>query len=229
MSLKSKKILVIEDELNMRLGLKDNLEFEGYHVTCAETGEEGLEIIRKENIDLVLLDVMLPNMDGIEVCRILRSEKRQIPVILLTVRGHEVDKVLGLETGADDYVTKPFSLMELLARIKAILRRVSNRSEPDRYTFGDVEIDFLHQEARKKGISIEFTTKELELLKYFIAHRSVPISRETLLSEVWGYESYPTTRTVDTHILKLRKKLEENPESPRHLITVHGLGYKFVD
>lgn len=229
MELKGKKILIVEDEANMRMGLKDNFLYEGYQVICAETAEEGLDIYRSENPDLILLDVMLPKMDGIQLCRILRKENRQIPIIMLTAKGQEIDKVLGLETGADDYITKPFNLGELLARIRAVLRRTTRDPEPDFYTFGDVEIDFLHREVRKRGTQIELTNKEFELLRYLISRNGVPVSRECLLDEVWGYESFPNTRTVDNYILRLRKKLEDDPESPQHFLTVHGFGYKFVD
>ena len=229
MSLKVKKILIIEDETNMRMGLKDNFLYEGYQVICAATAEEGLDLYRRESPDLILLDVMLPKMDGIQLCRILRKENRQIPIIMLTAKGQEIDKVLGLETGADDYITKPFNLGELLARIRAVLRRTTRDPEPDFYTFGDVEIDFLHREVRKRGTQIELTNKEFELLRYLISRNGVPVSRECLLDEVWGYESFPNTRTVDNYILRLRKKLEDDPESPQHFLTVHGFGYKFVD
>mgnify|MGYP001569991798 FL=1 len=229
MELKGKKILIVEDEANMRMGLKDNFLYEGYQVICAETAEEGLDIYRSENPDLILLDVMLPKMDGIQLCRILRKENRQIPIIMLTAKGQEIDKVLGLETGADDYITKPFNLGELLARIRAVLRRTTRDPEPDFYTFGDVEVDFLHREVRKRGTQIELTNKEFELLRYLISRNGVPVSRECLLDEVWGYESFPNTRTVDNYILRLRKKLEDDPESPQHFLTVHGFGYKFVD
>lgn len=229
MSLKVKKILIIEDETNMRMGLKDNFLYEGYQVICAATAEEGLDLYRRESPDLILLDVMLPKMDGIQLCRILRKENRQIPIIMLTAKGQEIDKVLGLETGADDYITKPFNLGELLARIRAVLRRTMRDSEPDFYTFSDIEIDFLHREVCKGETHIELTNKEFELLRYLISRNGVPVSRECLLDEVWGYESFPNTRTVDNYILRLRKKLEDDPESPQHFLTVHGFGYKFVD
>lgn len=229
MPLKVKKILIIEDETNMRMGLKDNFLYEGYQVICAETAEEGLDLYRSENPDLILLDVMLPKMDGIQLCRILRKENRQIPIIMLTAKGQEIDKVLGLEIGADDYLTKPFNLGELLARIRAVLRRTTRDPEPDFYTFSDIEIDSLHREVRKGGTHIELTNKEFELLRYLISRNGVPVSRECLLDEVWGYESFPNTRTVDNYILRLRKKLEDDPESPQHFLTVHGFGYKFVD
>ncbi|MBU0960877.1 MAG: response regulator transcription factor [Proteobacteria bacterium] len=227
MLLKGKKILLIEDDLHMRMGLQDNLEFEGYHVLCAESGEAGIALFKSDNPDLVILDVMLPNMDGIDVCRELRTLNRHIPIIMLSVRGSEVDKVLGLETGADDYMTKPFSVKELLARIKVVFRRLEPMDTEQLYRIGTAEIDFLHHEVKKNGQFIEFTAKEFELLKYFIHNSGIPVSRETLLEEVWGMEHSITTRTVDNHILKLRKKLEDNPDTPRYFITIYGVGYKF--
>lgn len=227
MLLKGKKILLIEDDLHMRMGLQDNLEFEGYQVLCAESGEAGIALFTTEHPDLVILDVMLPNMDGIDVCRELRRQKRHSPIIMLSVRGSEVDKVLGLETGADDYMTKPFSVKELLARIKAVFRRFEPTETEPVYRIGTAEIDFLHHEVKKNGNFIEFTAKEFELLHYFVQNSGIPISREILLEEVWGMEHSITTRTVDNHILRLRKKLEDNPNTPRYFITIYGVGYKF--
>jgi two-component system alkaline phosphatase synthesis response regulator PhoP len=213
----------------MRMGLRDNLEFEGYTVLEAESGEEGLELFAAQQPDLIILDVMLPNMDGIDVCRQLRSGKQHIPIIMLSVRGSEVDKVLGLETGADDYMTKPFSVKELLARVKAVFRRFGyTESEETTYRLGEAEIDFLHHEVKKNGQLIEFTAKEFELLRCFVNHSGIPLSRERLLDEVWGLDSQTTTRTVDNHVLKLRKKLEHTPEAPRYFITIYGVGYKFT-
>ena len=229
LTFQKKKILIIEDELRMIMGLEDNLEYEGYTVISAQTGEEGLSLARQENPDLILLDVRLPGIDGIEVCMTLRKEKRHIPIIMLSVKNHEIDKVIGLETGADDYITKPFSLRELLARIKAVMRRVETPCNSDYYSFGNIEVFFQNHQVLKDGNVVEFTTKEFELLKYFICNKDVTLSREILLNNVWGLESFPTTRTVDTHIHKLRKKLEDTPDTPRHFITVHGVGYKFVD
>jgi len=213
----------------MLMGLQDNLEFEGYRVICAESGEKGLQLFKTEHPDLIILDVMLPNMDGIDVCRQLRAEKRHIPIIMLSVRGSEVDKVLGLETGADDYMTKPFSVKELLARIKAVFRRFQ-QTVPQKTTYhiGDSVIDFLHYEVKNNGQRIDFTAKEFELLKYFVHNVGIPLSRETLLGEVWGIDSSITTRTVDNHVLKLRKKLEIEPDTPRFFITIYGIGYKFT-
>ena len=212
----------------MRMGLQDNLEFEGYHVTCADSGEMGLELFYSKSPDLIILDVMLPNMDGIAVCQKLRAEKKHVPIIMLSVRGDEIDKVLGLETGADDYMTKPFSVKELLARIKAVLRRFTTKQDEDSYHLGEAEIDFTHHEVRKDGKLIEFTAKEFELLKYFIHNRGIPLSRDVLLENVWSMDGFITTRTVDNHILKLRKKLEETPDTPRYFITIYGVGYKFT-
>lgn len=226
---KGKTVLLIEDDLHMRMGLQDNLEFEGYRVLSAESGEDGLELFAAEHPDLIILDVMLPHMDGIDVCRKLRAQEKHIPIIMLSVRGSEVDKVLGLETGADDYMTKPFSVKELLARIKAVFRRFNLKEQEHLYRLGGAEIDFQHYEVKKKGESIEFTAKEFELLKFFVNNSRVPLSRETLLDEVWGLDSSTTTRTVDNHVLKLRKKLEEIPEEPRYFITIYGVGYKFTE
>ncbi|HHB76255.1 MAG TPA: response regulator transcription factor [Desulfobulbus sp.] len=223
-----KKILLIEDDLHMRLGLQDNLEYEGYVVFCAESGEEGLLLFDKEHPDLILLDIMLPGMDGIEVCKKLRNQQRHVPIIMLSVRNSEVDKVLGLETGADDYLAKPFGIKELLARIHAALRRSGQDKHVTTYQLGDAEIDLLHHEVKRKGSLIPFTAKEFELLKFFIHNKGVPLSRDQLLEKVWGMEYSITTRTVDNHVLRLRKKLEESPDAPRFFITVYGVGYKFT-
>ncbi len=228
MLFKGKKILLIEDDAHMRTGLQDNLEFEGYTVFGADSGEGGLRLFRHKHPDLIILDVMLPGMDGIEVCRTLRAEKRHVPIIMLSVRGSEVDKVLGLETGADDYMTKPFSIKELLARVRVVFRRFDPRSLEAVHRLGDIEVDLLHHEVRKCGVEVDFTAKEFDLLKYFLENNGVALSREILLEEVWEQDSEITTRTVDTHVLKLRKKLEETPNSPRYLLTVYGVGYKFI-
>jgi two-component system alkaline phosphatase synthesis response regulator PhoP len=226
--LKGKKILIIEDDLHMRMGLRDNLEFEGYQVVCAASGEEGLQLIPAERPDLIILDGMLPGMDGVDVCRKLRAGENHVPVIMLSVRGSEVDKVLGLETGADDYMTKPFGVKELLARIKAVFRRFAGKEPGRLYRLGEAEIDFQSYEVTRRGESIDFTAKEFELLKYFVHNSGVVLSRETLLDEVWGMGSETTTRTVDNHVLKLRKKLENMSEEPRLFLTIYGVGYKFT-
>jgi DNA-binding response OmpR family regulator len=223
------KILVVEDEPNMVVGLRDNFEFEGYEVITARDGVEGLQLALEESPDLVVLDVMMPRMSGLEVCKQLRAQRASIPIIMLTARGQEVDKVVGLELGADDYVTKPFSIRELLARVKAVLRRTSVLpKELDQHTFGDVEVDLRRCRVLRSGKALDVSSKEFELLKYFICHAGETLSRHQLLEDVWGYEHYPTTRTVDTHLVRLRQKLEPNPEQPQYFLTVHGTGYRFV-
>jgi DNA-binding response OmpR family regulator len=223
------KILVVEDEPNMVVGLRDNFEFEGYEVITARDGVEGLQLALAESPDLVVLDVMMPRMSGLEVCKQLRAQRPSIPIIMLTARGQEVDKVVGLELGADDYVTKPFSIRELLARVKAVLRRTSVLAKDrDQHTFGDVEVDLRRCRVLKSGKALDVSSKEFELLKYFICHAGEALSRNQLLEDVWGYEHYPTTRTVDTHLVRLRQKLEPNPEQPQYFLTVHGTGYRFV-
>ncbi|MEP0814833.1 MAG: response regulator transcription factor [bacterium] len=225
------KILVVEDEPDMRFGLEHNLRFEGYQVICAEDGKTGLEMARYSSPDLVLLDIMLPGMSGLEVLRQLRKERRGLPVILVTAKGQEMDKIIGLESGADDYITKPFSVKELLARVNAVLRRYQSRGEIGEYSFGDVKIDFKNMQATKGGRDLEFTHREFEIMKVFVRHKNEVIPRSVLLDEVWGYESkvFPNTRTVDTHIAKLRKKIEDDTENPHHIITVHRMGYRFMD
>ncbi len=223
------KILIVEDEPNMVAGLRDNFEFEGYQVLTAGDGVAGLERALAELPDLVILDVMMPRMSGLDVCKQLKARRPSIPVIMLTARGQEVDKVVGLELGADDYVTKPFSIRELLARVKAVLRRAhATPHAKDEYAFGDVEINLRSCQASRKGKALEFSSKEFELLKYFLCHPGETLSRDRLLEEVWGYDHFPTTRTVDAHIVRLRQKVEPKPDEPRFILTVHGTGYKFV-
>jgi DNA-binding response OmpR family regulator len=223
------KILVVEDEPNMVVGLRDNFEFEGYEVITARDVVEGLQLALEESPDLVVLDVMMPRMSGLEVCKQLRAQRASIPIIMLTARGQEVDKVVGLELGADDYVTKPFSIRELLARVKAVLRRTSVLPKDlDQHSFGDIEVDLRRCRVVKSGKALDVSSKEFELLKYFICHVGETLSRHQLLEDVWGYEHYPTTRTVDTHLVRLRQKLEPNPEQPQYFLTVHGTGYRFV-
>jgi DNA-binding response OmpR family regulator len=223
------KILIVEDEPNMVAGLRDNFEFEGFEVLTACDGVQGLEKALKESPDLVVLDVMMPRMSGLDVCKQLKAKRPSIPIIMLTARGQEVDKVVGLELGADDYVTKPFSIRELLARVKAVLRRSQTLpKEQDRYTFGDVEVNLRSYRVLRGGQSVEFSSKEFELLKHFLCHSGETLSRDRLLDEVWGYENFPTTRTVDAHIVRLRQKLEPVPDRPRFFLTIHGVGYRFV-
>jgi two-component system alkaline phosphatase synthesis response regulator PhoP len=223
------RILIVEDEPNMVAGLRDNFEYEGYEVITAPDGVAGLERALNEAPDLVILDVMMPRMSGLDVCKQLKSKRPSVPIIMLTARGQEVDKVVGLELGADDYVTKPFSIRELLARVKAVLRRARTvPKEQDRYSFGNVEVNLRSCQVSRKGKTLDISSKEFELLKYFLCHPGETLSRDRLLEEVWGYESFPTTRTVDAHIVRLRQKIEPKPEEPRFILTVHGTGYKFV-
>jgi len=223
------RILIVEDEPAMVTGLRDNFEYEGYEVISAEDGVAGIERALADDPDLVVLDVMMPRMSGLEVCKQLKAKRPSLPIIMLTARGQEIDKVVGLELGADDYVTKPFSVRELMARVKAVLRRVSPpASAPEVYRFSDVEVNLRSHEVRRAGTPVELSAKEFALLVYFLSHPAETLSRDRLLDAVWGYENYPSTRTVDTHILHLRQKLEPNPEEPRLILTVHGSGYKFV-
>jgi len=224
------KILIIEDEEDLVKGLKLNLAGEGYELTWAYDGQEGLRKALEEKPDLIILDIMLPKMDGLEVCREIRQKNMNIPIIMLTAKGGEVDKVVGLEVGADDYITKPFSIRELLARVKAHLRREKREGKkiPEVYSFGDVELDFSHFKVRRKGKEVDLTSLEVEILKYFVAHRGEVVTREALLDKIWGYERFPTTRTIDNHILKLRKKVEEDPAHPKYIFSVYGAGYRFM-
>jgi DNA-binding response OmpR family regulator len=223
------KILVVEDEPAMVAGLRDNFEFEGYEVITARDGVEGLQRALDESPDLVILDVMMPRMSGLEVCKQLRAKRASIPIIMLTARGQEVDKVVGLELGADDYVTKPFSIRELLARVKSVLRRTAVLpKDRDQHSFADVEVDLRRCRVIRSGKALDISAKEFDLLKYFICHAGETLSRDRLLEDVWGYDNYPTTRTVDTHLVRLRQKLEPDPEQPQYFLTVHGTGYRFV-
>ena len=223
-------MLIIEDEPNMVTGLKDSCEYEGYEVAVARNGKEGLEKASSEKPDIILLDVMLPVMSGIDVCRTLRTRGIETPIVMLTARSQEIDKVVGLEVGADDYVTKPFSVKELLARIRAHLRRAANQVvEIESFTFGDVELNFKKYSARKSGQPLDLSAREFALLHYLIRHRGEIVTRDQLLDDVWGYESSPVTRTVDNHIAKLRQKIEPDPSEPQHIITIHRLGYRFVE
>jgi len=223
------RILIVEDEPAMVSGLRDNFEFEGYEVITAGDGVEGLGRALNDSPDLVVLDVMMPRMSGLDVCKQLKVKKPALPIIMLTARGQEVDKVVCLELGADDYVTKPFSIRELLARVKAVLRRAQGAPRnQEQYSFGDVEVNVRSCRVLRAGRPTEFSAKEFELLKYFLAHPGETVTRDRLLEDVWGYERYPTTRTVDAHIVRLRQKLEPKPEEPRFFLTVHGVGYKFV-
>lgn len=224
-----KKILIVDDEPHMRLGLKDNLELEGYETDTASDGEEGLRKALSGEYHLLLLDVMMPKVSGLEVCRRLRAESVQTPVIFLTARGEEIDKVLGLELGADDYITKPFGLRELLARVKAILRRSSTGGDEDIYQIGSLHVDFEgYRASDKKGKEVQLSHKEFEILKYLWEQRNKTVSRDDLLNKVWGYEEAPSTRTVDNFIVRLRQKIEKDPNHPQYILTVHGSGYKLL-
>lgn len=224
------KILLVEDEPKMQQVIKDNLELEGYDVDIACDGIVGLRKIIDNTYSLVLLDVMLPQMSGFDVCRKAREKGVSTPVIFLTAKGEEIDKVLGLELGADDYITKPFGLRELLARTKAVLRRVEGSAggSMEKVAIGSVEVDFKTYTANCRGTNLEMTPKEFELLKFLWQHRNQSVSRDQLLTNVWGYDESLSTRTIDNFILKLRQKIEENPAKPKYIITIHGLGYKLI-
>jgi DNA-binding response OmpR family regulator len=223
------RILVVEDDPAILRGLADNLKFESHEVLTATDGELGYRLLREKKPDLVILDLMLPKLSGYEICRKLRSEGLTTPILMLTARGEEADRVLGLDLGADDYVTKPFSVRELMARVRALLRRTHPpKVLPDELRFDDVVVDFRRYEARKGRRTLEMTRKEFGVLRLLASRAGEVITRDDLLNEVWGYENYPTTRTVDNHIALLRSKLEQDPSQPRHLLTVHGVGYKFV-
>jgi len=223
------KVLIVEDDPAILRGLADNLRFEKYDVLTATDGEAGYKLQHAQNPDLIVLDLMLPRMTGLELCRKLRTEGRQVPILMLTARGEEADRVVGLDLGADDYVTKPFSVMELLARIRALLRRTNSaKSLPSDLSFGEVEIDFLRYVARRHGKPVEMTRKEFAILRLLGSRTGEVVTRDELLNEVWGVESYPVTRTVDNHIAGLRAKLEADPARPVYIRTVHGVGYQFV-
>jgi DNA-binding response OmpR family regulator len=223
-------ILIIEDEPDMQRGLRDNLEFEGYDVTVIGEGKKGLDSLVTGRFDLVLLDVMLPGMSGFDICKAARSQGIAIPIIMLTAKGEEVDKVLGLEFGADDYITKPFSVRELLARVKAVLRRTPAgvAITEKNITIGVLEVNFESYTAEKKGKSVPMSSKEFDILRYLWQHQKQVISRDDLLTNVWGYDESITSRTVDNFIVKLRKNIEKDPSHPKHIITVHGTGYKLL-
>ena len=224
-----KKILIIEDDPAIRTGLKETFITEGYNVSDADTGTKGFELAGKHDFDLILLDLILPGKDGIEICKELRSDGVKTPIIMVTSRKEEIDKILGLEIGADDYVTKPFSIRELLARVKALIRRSTYEpGDIEEVAFANLKIDFKKQEMLKGINPVRLSATEYRILHYFIDHEGEVISRDKFLDEVWGYDSYPTTRTVDNYILSLRKKIEDDPANPKHLVTVHKVGYKFV-
>lgn len=226
-----KRILIIEDDVSILSGLKDVLTFKSYEVLTAEDGEMGYAAAGKEKPDLIILDIMIPKMDGFALCRKLRAEGNATPVLMLTAKGEEPDKIRGLDIGADDYVTKPFSLPELLARVRALLRRTPEgapKSLPDSLRIGDVFLNFKKYEATKGDTAMSLSPKEFGILGYLASRAGEVVTRDELLDEVWGYDLYPTTRTVDNHIAQLRSKIENNPAEPRYLLTVHGVGYKLA-
>lgn len=224
-----KRILIIEDDPAISKGLTDALKEEHYEVVTAEDGEKGFQFAQNENIALIILDLMLPSKNGIEICTDLRKKGINTPILMLTSKKEEMDKVLGLEVGADDYLTKPFSVRELLARVKALLRRKQEiMKDIEEYSFGSVHIDFKKQTALKNNKPIELSTTEFKVLKYFIEHEGEVVSRDNLLDKVWGYDVFPTSRTVDNYILSIRKQIEDNPSESKHLITVPKAGYRFV-
>jgi DNA-binding response OmpR family regulator len=224
------RILVIEDDAAILRGLADNLAFESYDVLTAVDGEAGLRLLREQKPDVVILDLMLPKMNGYEVCRKARAEGLNMPILMLTARGEEADRIVGLDLGADDYVTKPFSIRELLARIRALLRRAQPAagSAPELLKFDDVVVDFKRYEATRGGQPLEMTRKEFGVLRFLAGRAGEVVTRDELLTEVWGYDAMPTTRTVDNHVASLRAKLDAPSGEPRHLHTVHGVGYKWI-
>jgi DNA-binding response OmpR family regulator len=222
------RILVVEDDPAMSVALRDGFEFEKHIVAMATDGEEALRAARDIDHDVIILDVMLPKKSGLDVCRELRKSGNNTPIIMLTARGQEVDKVVGLKLGADDYITKPFSFMELLARLEAVMRRTRRELPPDQVAFGDVKLDFRKYQASKAGAPMDLTQREFRILRYFLDHANAVVTRESLLHHVWGYDPSAMTRTVDTHVARLRQKIETTPADPQHLLTVHRVGYRFV-
>ena len=222
------KIAIIDDEESIRTSLELNLKHEGFQIVSAENGELGEALIKKEMPDLIIMDVMMPVKDGLQLCRDLRNDGNSTPIIMLTARDEEVDKILGLELGADDYIPKPFGVRELVARIKAILRRTVQKFDVNKVEFNGIVVDFKAYQAIKDHQPLELSAREYRLLKYLVAKNGDVVTRDELLDEVWGYDSYPTTRTVDNHIAKLRQKIESDINEPKHILTVHGVGYKFV-
>jgi two-component system, OmpR family, alkaline phosphatase synthesis response regulator PhoP len=227
-----RKLLIVEDEESIRFLLRQNMEYEGYDVLEAADGAEGLRLAEESAPDLILLDLMLPKMSGMEVCKRLRATGNAVPIIMLTARGEQMDKVIGLKTGADDYITKPFDVLELGARIEAIFRRLgksgSSAKGEQQYRVGNAEIDFGSQVIRRNGQQAELSRTESDLLKYLIHNEGKVLPREQIIADVWGHEFLLSSRTIDTHVTYLRKKIEENPSDPQHILTVHRVGYKFV-
>jgi two-component system alkaline phosphatase synthesis response regulator PhoP len=227
------RLLLVEDEPGLVMTLTDRLMAEGYDVESATDAPSGLEMATTGSFDAILLDVMLPGGNGMDICRTLRQRGLQTPILMLTAKGQVVDRVVGLKLGADDYLVKPFEMAELLARVEALLRRSASAATTaapagDSYRFGDVSVDFRKAEVTKDGQHLDLSAREFKLLRYFVEHRGAALTRDELLNEVWGYNAMPSTRTVDVHVAWLRQKLEDNPRHPQFILTVHGLGYKFV-
>ena len=222
-------LAIIDDDESVRKSLLLNLELEKFRVVTAEDGLAGIELVEKEKPDLIIMDVMMPRKDGLQACKDIRNAGNSTPIILLTARDQEVDKVLGLELGADDYLAKPFGMRELIARVRAILRRTQKTDEIDQVQFDDVVIDFRAYKAERDNEPMELSAREYRLLRYLVAKKNTVVTRDELLDEVWGYNSYPSTRTVDNHIARLRQKIERDVNKPRHIVTVHGVGYQFVE
>ena len=226
---KRKHILLVEDDESILFGLQDILDGEGYQISTASNGIDGLKLAAEKSIDLLVLDIMLPGMNGLEICKKIKKEKMALPIIMLTAKSSEIDKISGLDYGADDYITKPFSLSELLARIRAILRRAyPTENNLKHYSFGNVEIDLIKMEAFVNNNEIKLTKKQFAILEYFIHNDGKVVHRHDLLNNIWGYDKTPSTRTVDTFILEIRKKIEENPSNPKHIVSISGVGYKFI-
>lgn len=226
-----KKLLIVEDDSSILIGLKAALAQEEYDIADAEDGAVGLDLALKNSYDIIILDIMLPGKNGYDICRELRQAGNLTPVVMLTSKKEEIEKVIGLEIGADDYITKPFSIAELKARLRALLRRSSSFAEKRNdveFSFGNIVLNLRKHDAFRNDSALSLTAKEFDILKYFIDHEGEVVTRDMLLDEIWGYNNYPTTRTVDNYILSLRKKIEENPSEPKHLVTVHTLGYKFL-
>lgn len=226
----NQRVLLIEDEPGLLLTLSDRLDNEGYLVETAQDGALGLSRAANGSFDLILLDIMLPHKSGFDICRDLRQQGITTPIMMLTARGQVIDRVVGLKLGADDYLSKPFEMIELLARMEALLRRATNAPPVvvDSYQFGPIHVDFRRAEVQRDGVPVELSALEFRLLRYFVEHRGLTISRDELLNEVWGYNVLVSTRTVDVHVAWLRQKIEQNPRHPQYLLTVHGLGYKFI-
>ncbi|MCI4671316.1 MAG: response regulator transcription factor [Bacteroidia bacterium] len=226
------RILIVEDEPSMRMGLTDNLGFDGYEVDAAADGEEGLKLALANTYDLIILDIMMPKLSGFDVCKQIRQQDNLTPILMLSAKGEEIDKVLGLELGADDYLSKPFGLRELLARVKAILRRSNNnvpsKSTSKEATIGRLKVDFMSFKAFQDDKEVKLSHKAFQLLEYLFENQNKVVSRDDLLKNVWDYDQMPTTRTVDNFIVKLRQVVENQPSSPSIILTVHGIGYKLI-